>query len=139
VKYSINLTVVAEDDDKRAEAFQILTRTAGDIDSIFPYVAVTSSAVADEGAPTSGEEFFDEYTMFKVQGALREGYDEHTTMDIIRLLQNAGILFRERVPTQPIHYGAKSGHFQPHSRACGFHAHDHGPACASDCPTCGGV
>lgn len=26
---------------------------------------------------------------------------------------------------------------RPHSRACGMHAHPHGPACAADCPTCG--
>ncbi len=26
---------------------------------------------------------------------------------------------------------------RPHSRACGTRAHDHGPACHSNCPTCG--
>lgn len=26
----------------------------------------------------------------------------------------------------------------PHSRACGFRKHDHGPACNKNCPTCGG-
>jgi hypothetical protein len=26
----------------------------------------------------------------------------------------------------------------PHSRACGIHKHDHGPACSWNCPTCGG-
>jgi hypothetical protein len=25
-----------------------------------------------------------------------------------------------------------------HSRACGIHAHAHGPACHPNCPTCGG-
>lgn len=27
---------------------------------------------------------------------------------------------------------------RPHSRACGHLAHDHGPSCHSNCPTCGG-
>ncbi len=27
----------------------------------------------------------------------------------------------------------------PHSRACGMMAHDHGPMCQSDCPTCSGT
>lgn len=27
---------------------------------------------------------------------------------------------------------------RPHSRACGIAQHDHGPACSSNCPTCGG-
>lgn len=26
----------------------------------------------------------------------------------------------------------------PHSRACGWQKHDHGPACHHNCPTCGG-
>lgn len=26
---------------------------------------------------------------------------------------------------------------RPHSRACGFRHHEHGPDCAADCPTCG--
>lgn len=28
---------------------------------------------------------------------------------------------------------------RPHSRACGFAAHEHGAACHSNCPTCYGV
>lgn len=28
---------------------------------------------------------------------------------------------------------------RPHSRACGFRHHDHGAACAPDCPTCYGL
>lgn len=27
---------------------------------------------------------------------------------------------------------------RPHSRACGFRRHDHGPDCHPNCPTCGG-
>lgn len=27
---------------------------------------------------------------------------------------------------------------RPHSRACGIGPHEHGPACHSNCPTCGG-
>jgi hypothetical protein len=27
---------------------------------------------------------------------------------------------------------------RPHSRACGFRAHPHGPECHPNCPTCGG-
>lgn len=27
---------------------------------------------------------------------------------------------------------------RPHSRACGFRPHDHGTACHSNCPSCGG-
>lgn len=27
---------------------------------------------------------------------------------------------------------------RPHSRACGIAAHDHGPACSTNCPTCHG-
>ena len=27
---------------------------------------------------------------------------------------------------------------EPHSRACGYRAHPHGPECHSNCPTCGG-
>ena len=27
----------------------------------------------------------------------------------------------------------------PHSRACGIHMHEHGPACSPDCPTCGSI
>lgn len=27
---------------------------------------------------------------------------------------------------------------RPHSRACGMHAHDHGPDCHTNCPTCQG-
>lgn len=26
----------------------------------------------------------------------------------------------------------------PHSRACGWRPHEHGPACHKNCPTCGG-
>jgi hypothetical protein len=26
----------------------------------------------------------------------------------------------------------------PHSRACGFRLHEHGPECHTNCPTCGG-
>jgi hypothetical protein len=26
-----------------------------------------------------------------------------------------------------------------HSRACGIHVHEHGPACHPNCPTCGGA
>ncbi len=25
---------------------------------------------------------------------------------------------------------------RPHSRACGWRIHEHGPACCNDCPTC---
>lgn len=28
---------------------------------------------------------------------------------------------------------------RPHSRACGWRLHDHGPACHRNCPTCGGL
>jgi hypothetical protein len=39
--------------------------------------------------------------------------------------------------------GTISGHLaakdrRPHSRACGAWAHDHGPACSTNCPTCHG-
>lgn len=27
----------------------------------------------------------------------------------------------------------------PHSRACGWRQHEHGPDCHSNCPTCGGI
>lgn len=27
---------------------------------------------------------------------------------------------------------------RPHSRACGWKAHTHGPACSTNCPTCHG-
>lgn len=29
-------------------------------------------------------------------------------------------------------------HHRPHSRACGIRAHEHGTACHTNCPTCGG-
>lgn len=35
---------------------------------------------------------------------------------------------------QPVLVKAQEG---PHSRACGFEKHDHGPACSDNCPTCG--
>lgn len=34
--------------------------------------------------------------------------------------------------------GVPAADQRPHSRACGIRPHDHGPACSSDCPTCGG-
>lgn len=41
--------------------------------------------------------------------------------------------------TVTIHPGDQlnlQGDRRPHSRACGFRKHDHGPECARDCPTC---
>lgn len=32
----------------------------------------------------------------------------------------------------------KKGDRRPHSRACGISQHEHGPACSTNCPTCGG-
>lgn len=36
------------------------------------------------------------------------------------------------LPAEPAHDES------PHSRACGITAHDHGPQCSADCPTCHG-
>jgi hypothetical protein len=33
---------------------------------------------------------------------------------------------------------AQTAHEQPHSRACGIQRHEHGTACHSSCPSCGG-
>lgn len=70
---------------------------------MFPaYVSTGMSEVSDAVAEHPGfvdETWHDENTLFKVLDAIEEyGYTRDSAMGIIQGLQNAGILFRERVP-----------------------------------------
>lgn len=66
------------------------------------HFTVGISVVSDKAAEKPGcfdETWHDENTLFKVLDAIEEyGYTRDSAMGIIQGLQNAGILFRERVP-----------------------------------------
>jgi len=61
-------------------------------------VSVNISTLDLDGGD-SGEEFFDENTLFKVSDAIRmHARTEAESREIITSMQNSGILFRERRP-----------------------------------------
>lgn len=97
MKHMTTLTIGVNNIDDRAQAFDILTRTARDVDAMFPYISVTALESDADDEREDGDEFFDEYTLFKVVHAMREaGLNDQQAEDTINALQNAGILFRER-------------------------------------------
>lgn len=51
-----------------------------------------------EEIPPNEELYYDDYTLFKARNAMEtlDGVDRALANDLIRVMQNAGILFRER-------------------------------------------
>lgn len=62
-------------------------------------------------------------------------YWEPAEEDPIRNLERAGALIAAEIDRLQ---GLSTPDRRPHSRACGIQPHEHGPACSTNCPTCGG-
>lgn len=57
--------------------------------------------------------------------------------DPIRNLERAGALIAAEIDR--LEGPEKARDERPHSRACGWEYHPHGPLCSTNCPTCGGI
>lgn len=65
-----------------------------------------------------------------------------TVHAILHLADQVAALGREQLrhpDAEPANYAEQQGltDDRPHSRACGFRRHPHGPECHPNCPTCG--
>lgn len=92
-KLSLNVTA----EPKNAPAvFERLSKTAVNMAHITDS-AVVSVYEDDDLSDIEGEEYYDEYTLFKVFRTLTAGgLDERQANAVILGLQNAGIVFREK-------------------------------------------
>ena len=91
----LSLTVTTDNQIARMEVFNHLARTATDLAPSFPDVMISSHEMTEEDE--GEEEFFDEFTIFKVLKVfIDEGIPSHQAQQIIEHFQNKGIVFRER-------------------------------------------
>ena len=58
---------------------------------------------------------------------IERNFWEHQMGEVLKAVFN--LPTEEKKPAQDL----------PHSRACGWREHEHGSACSSNCPTCGGM
>lgn len=92
----ILLSVSTENEEQIRRIHAHLNTFSNEIVDHFP--SVTVSAYEEGEIAKEQDEYFDEYTMFKVYNAMREGgITDLGARELINALQNAGILFRERV------------------------------------------
>jgi hypothetical protein len=85
----LTLAVTVSGPEQWNHAYEILTRYATVLGRECPNVVLSSYALGDEQ--------YDDETMAKVRVSLREvGVPENIIEDAVNLMQNDGILFRER-------------------------------------------
>src|SRR5688500_12027005 len=98
-----HISVYATFDDEKAtfeamwEKFNDLALQLGDRDEID---SINVMCQRLDETSIEDEEYFDEYTLFKVFEVLK-GFDElsqERALDVIKEMESAGILFRERGP-----------------------------------------
>lgn len=96
----LNLNVRVDDSDNWNGVWHVLNKTAVDLGVKFPSVSVSSQVleeIDDDRIETEPGEYYDESTLFKVFQALRNLLSEDDCKIAIQDMQNAGILFRERL------------------------------------------
>lgn len=98
----ISLTVGTFGAEDYASAFMDIGELAGALGSQHDYVSVSAQVVNDdEPEPEHERLHHDENTLNKVRKALMEhGLSSDLMTSAITDMQNAGILFRERPPTE---------------------------------------
>lgn len=107
----VSLSVGVEDPEDFARTFQDLSELARNLGVTHDYVSVSSSVV-DENLheePAGEDLYHDENTLVKVRVAAAQALFTHfgsspsindeAVTDLINEITNAGILFRERIPS----------------------------------------
>lgn len=98
MKHLVTMSVSMDDMTDRHAAFRIISGLAAEIQHQFEAVNVSAYGTDHADGLEPGEIYFDEYTLFKVVHALHEaGIPDKQAEDAINAMQNAGILFRERM------------------------------------------
>lgn len=105
--HSISLSFITKAEQDWSTAFNLLSRIALDIGEDFSQVNVSSIDLEDfpdAGEPDEIEEFHDENTLAKVYNSIRVGiltgsyqidFPDDLVEEIVKQLQNSGIVFRE--------------------------------------------
>jgi hypothetical protein len=98
IQHLLSLSVKTDNPDQWTDVWENLNRVARELGSEFSSISVSS--YLDDGEPVEDEEYYDEYTLFKVVAVMkRVGIGDAKAEELINELQNAGILFRERSPS----------------------------------------
>jgi hypothetical protein len=103
MQHMVGLYVRTDGQEDFAKTFQLFSNMALDVGEDHEHVTLSSHQMLD--SEPDGYEYeevrYNEQTMVKVRDAIRvEGLKERVVDDIVNRLQNAGILFRERVPVR---------------------------------------
>lgn len=94
----VTLGVSTKGADDRAQTFQELSELAANLSVTHDYVNVSATMVDDVEDDEPEQLYADGNTIQKVLDAIMDlGYSARSASDIVSRIQNAGILFRERV------------------------------------------
>lgn len=98
----VSLSVGVDSSDDFAQTFQDLSELARNLGATHSYVSVSASDVNDGmNDETDGEDLYhDQFTLNRVRDIIKaDGLTDDTATKIIDRLHNAGIVFRERMPS----------------------------------------
>jgi hypothetical protein len=100
---SFNATIDTKIEDVN-KVYEQLSQLALDTAHLTEHVMVSTYDYVDKPDEGFPGDYYNEMTLFRVYKALRVGFDEYSANEIIRILQEAGVLFREQKP-EPGHTG----------------------------------